>query len=160
METMETGDGWHRIDLEEWGRATQYQHYDIYSNGEVLYEEDHPYAGDYMSKTEALRVIDAFPEVYHIRWVYEYRDDPSDTDFAIASELVNIDPDLRFTILIMEMPGWEDLEGELTVFVHRLQDDWYIVDFRHGEFDFEERPMFKCDQIGGIVRLVKHLWRR
>lgn len=164
----ERGDGWHRIGLEEWGKATQNLHYDIHHNDEVVYDEDNPYNGDFMSVAEALWVIDLFPKADYLRYVYNYQESQSDTHFVLGRRslewlksvagLSAESPKMQLTMIFLDIPDCGP-EGNLKykVFVHRLQDDWYVVDFRETEHDFEERPIFKCDQISGIENLVESI---
>ena len=155
---MGTGDGMQRIGLDEWGEATQYMEYEFYRDGTVVYES--PYRGDYMSREEVARVLSLLPGAEHVRLAFGKRpEEPSRKQAGMEFHWVDrtpagkgpAGPDADYIFFVIYY-------GDYLVWVHPIPDDYYIVDFRNESlFDFEVRPIYKCDQFPGVASAIRHV---
>ena len=145
------------IGLDEWGEATQYMEYDIYRNGTVVYES--PYRGEYMSRDEVAQVVSLLPDAELVRLAFEERSEEASRKQAglefhwfdrDPAGMGPVGPDADYIFFVIYY-------GDYQVWVHPIPDDYYIVDFRaESLFDFEVRPIYKCDQFAGVASLIKH----
>jgi hypothetical protein len=158
---MERGQGWHRITVDEWSKATQYMDYDFYDDGTVCYEE--PYKGTFMTRAEMARIGRMFPKADHAVLVFRDSDSEDDSEFQTIERTFegNTDPgpDEEYIMLVLYYKLRSFSHGR--IFIHPLVDDYFIVDFRDMDLtedyedDFEFRPIYKSDQIRGVANLLR-----
>jgi hypothetical protein len=152
---MERGQGWQEVDSDKYAYDTQLYHY--INKGNRLIEYTQPYNGDWVSVSEAARIVDLFTDMTNVIFI-RMTERPeifesmkmNISDWRVWSTINGGEITEQITELQVDkgMRPIQDTFGK--VHVNVLKDDWFAV-----MVDYDR--CFKCDQMTGLANLIKHL---